>query len=213
MEQGFISLRLVELIEEGYCGPIDWPAELWSTRSESLPQGSPGIERAGSASVRAPRGKASIVVYNPGMMHGALPALAKRFTILGPEQLETSRDGQRGSVVAAITGKGGRAMEDAVLDSLPALSVVGVLGASVRRYNAEGMLARGIQIINTAEAYAEIVAEFTIMLAILGVRRASLSHEEMRQGGWGGQLPGIRQRALRYSVTWGSDYLLRQRRL
>ena len=94
-----------------------------------------------------------------------------------------------------------------MLDALPSLAVVGVLGGSVKRYNPEGMLARGIPIINTAEAYAEVVAEFTLMLAILGVRRASVSHDEMRQGGWGGQTPGIRQRAIPLIREFGRTVL------
>jgi phosphoglycerate dehydrogenase-like enzyme/predicted dehydrogenase len=202
IEQGFIALRLMELIEEGYSGKIDWPSEL-STPVEPAGTTGTGINRRATT----PRENASVLVFNPTRMHGSLPTIAKRYAITSPDQLATLSDEGRESIVAAITGKGGRAIEDSVLDALPSLAVVGVLGGSVKQYNPEGMLARGIPIINTAEAYAEVVAEFTLMLAILGVRRASVSHDELRQGGWGGQMPGIRQRALPLLRDFGRGYL------
>ena len=202
IEQGFVTLRLIELIEEGYRGEIDWPSEISSEQAvevEATPARDPGTKRPAPVA----HGNGSILVYNPTKIHAALPALAERFSIVSPDQLGALSDKERGSVVAAITGQGGSAIDDSVLDALPSLAVVGVLGGAVKKYNPEGMLARGIPIINTAETYAEVVAEFTLMLAILGVRRASVSHDEMRHGGWRGQTRGIRQRAIPFIRNFG----------
>jgi phosphoglycerate dehydrogenase-like enzyme len=42
---------------------------------------------------------------------------------------------------------------------------------------------------NASAAYAETVADFAFALAVLGRRRAFVSHEIMRQGGWGATAP------------------------
>src|SRR6202042_3480588 len=54
----------------------------------------------------------------------------------------------------------------------------------------ETLLARGISLMHASEAYADSVAEFALGLAILGRRRAFLSHEVLRAGGWGSD-PGM----------------------
>jgi phosphoglycerate dehydrogenase-like enzyme len=55
-------------------------------------------------------------------------------------------------------------------------------------------LARHIRLVNACDAYADSVAEFALGLAILGRRRAFLSHEVMRAGGWGTvpRVPGFK---------------------
>ena len=206
IEQGFVTLRLIELIEGGYTGKIDWPSELSSERAvEAEVTSAQGLGTKRPAQVA--HSSSSILVYNPAKMHAALPTLAERFSIVSPDQLDALSDKERESVVAAITGKGGSPIDDSVLDALPSLAVVGMLGGSVKNKNPEGILARGIPIINTAASSAEVVAEFTLMLAILGVRRASVSHDEMRQGGYGGQMPGIRQRAILFMRNVGKAIL------
>ena len=62
---------------------------------------------------------------------------------------------------------------------------MGVVALSLARYEPEALLARGVTLVNGSAAYAESVAEFALGLAILGRRRAFLSHELMRAGGWG----------------------------
>src|SRR6185436_15813192 len=56
---------------------------------------------------------------------------------------------------------------------------------SLTGYALEALFARGIRIANASQAYARSVAEFALGLALLGRRRAFLSHEVMRNGGWG----------------------------
>jgi phosphoglycerate dehydrogenase-like enzyme len=101
---------------------------------------------------------------------------------------------ERPDVVAAILGRGSSALPTDILAKLPRLAVVGVVALSLARYEPEALLARGITLVNGSAAYAESVAEFALGLAILGRRRAFLSHELMRSGGWGTvpRVPGLR---------------------
>jgi phosphoglycerate dehydrogenase-like enzyme len=130
-------------------------------------------------------GKESILVLNPATVSELLPRITRNYTIVPKEALDSLSTSEKAHILAVITGRGGISLEAAVLDELPSLKVVGVVGSSVKKYNPEALLKRNIPIINVSEVYAEAVAEFTLMLAILGVRKASLSHETMRKGGWG----------------------------
>jgi phosphoglycerate dehydrogenase-like enzyme len=91
-------------------------------------------------------------------------------------------------------GRGSSALPAEILDKLPRLAVVGVVALSLARYEPEALLARGVALVNGSAAYAESVAEFALGLAILGRRRAFLSHELMRTGGWGtvARVPGLK---------------------
>jgi phosphoglycerate dehydrogenase-like enzyme len=92
---------------------------------------------------------------------------------------------ERPDIVAAILGRGSSALPADILDKLPRLAVVGIAALSLARHEPEALLARGIRLLNASAAYAESVAEFALGLAILGRRRAFLSHDVMRAGGWG----------------------------
>src|SRR6202012_5495305 len=92
-------------------------------------------------------------------------------------------------VRAAIMGPGSPPLSDEILDKLPNLGAVGVVGLSLSRHRAEDLLGGGVALFNASVAYAETVADFAFALAVLGRRRAFASHDVMRQGGWGAVLP------------------------
>lgn len=161
------SLFVAELIENGFSGLVQ------------LPQATP---RA-AAQPRALAGK-SILVEQAAELHTALASLLPHYRIVSMEDVRASAT-ERPDVVAAILGRGSSALPADVLAKLPRLAVVGVVALSLARYEPEGLLARGITLVNGSAAYAESVAEFALGLAILGRRRAFLSHELMRAGGWG----------------------------
>jgi phosphoglycerate dehydrogenase-like enzyme len=75
------------------------------------------------------------------------------------------------------------------LVKLPRLGIVGIMALSLANHAPETLLARGITVVNASAAYADSVAEFALALAILGRRRAFISHEVMRAGGWGTTRP------------------------
>ena len=169
------SMFLAELIESGFSGRVELP----QTRPRVLPRDR-GADR-------------SILVVQPADMQGALAQLLPQYRFVSLGDVRESAT-QRPDVVAAILGRGSAALPAEILDKLPQLAVVGISGQSVARHDPEALLARNITLVNASAAYADSVAEFALGLAILGRRRAFLSHEVMRAGGWGTvpRAPGLK---------------------
>jgi phosphoglycerate dehydrogenase-like enzyme/predicted dehydrogenase len=161
------SLFLAELVENGFSGPVQ------------LPQ----TEHRAVRQPRAPRGK-SILVVQSAELHGPLASLLPQYRFVSLEDVREST-AERPDIVAAILGRGSPALPADILDKLPRLAVVGIVALSLARHEPEALLARGVSLFNGSDAYAESVAEFALGLAILGRRRAFLSHDVMRAGGWG----------------------------
>ncbi len=168
------SLFLCELIECGFSGCVSLPAA-----ESECPSPSPAPEK-------------SILVVQPSALQPALAMLMGHYRLVSLEDIREA-SGERPDVVAAILGRGSPPLPPDVLAKLPKLAVVGVAGLSLARYEPDALLARGVELVNASAAYAESVAEFALGLAILGRRRAFVSHQIMRNGGWGvtPQLPGI----------------------
>ncbi len=160
------SLYLAELIEAGYCGRV------------SLPRNDTARPR------RSQSRSQSILVDQPAGLTCALAQHLNRFRLVSRDDIERSSS-ERPDVIGAILGRGAAPLTDEALNKLPELSVVGVVALSVARYEPEQLLARGTTLINASSAYADSVAEFALGLAILGRRRAFMSHLIMRAGGWG----------------------------
>jgi phosphoglycerate dehydrogenase-like enzyme len=125
-------------------------------------------------------------------MKNELPQLASTFDIVYEENLGSLAKEARERVVAAITGgPSGKPLGPEHLGVLPNIAVVGVVGASVKRWGGELAIERHIPVINTADAYADAVAEFIVMQALVGLRRASMSHAAMQGGGWNFSVPNF----------------------
>jgi len=160
------SLFLCELIEQGFSGPV------------RLPDAKPA---------RAPKRRASpqsILIVQPGELQQAIAQTLPGARLVSLQDVQAS-DRHRADVVAALLGRGAGPLPQEVLAKLPSLEIVGVVGLSVAQHDAVMLLARGITVVNAVQAYAESVAEFALGLAILGRRRAFVSHRIMQQGGWG----------------------------
>jgi phosphoglycerate dehydrogenase-like enzyme/predicted dehydrogenase len=160
------SLFLAELIEAGFRGRVE------------LPQPRPALAAARTI------GSSSILVVKPEGFQSALAELIPNHRLVTLEDLRESA-GSRADIVGAILGNGAEPFAQDELARMPGLRVVGVVGLSLARYGADELLARNVTLVNASEAYAESVAEFALGVAILGRRRAFLSHEIMRRGGWG----------------------------
>ena len=158
------SLFLGELIERGFSGPVVLP---------------PAMAAEGFA---AP-GR-SVLVVGGRTLFPALTRLLPKYGLVTHEELAPSATGNR-QIVAAIMGRGAAPLTDEILARLPCLEVVGVVGLSVARYDPEGLQQRGIALLNARASHAASVAEFALGLAILARRRAFVSHDVMRSGGWG----------------------------
>ena len=170
------SLFLAELIENGFSGPVQLP--------QAQPRAAP--------QPRAPAGK-SILVVQPAELQTGLMSLLPKYRLVSLEDVRESA-GERPDIVAAILGRGSSPLPADVLAKLPRLAVVGIVALSLARHEPEVLLARGVRLVNGSCAYAETVAEFALGLAILGRRRAFLSHDVMRAGGWGTvpRMPGFK---------------------
>jgi phosphoglycerate dehydrogenase-like enzyme/predicted dehydrogenase len=162
------SLFLAEMIENGHNGAVRLPAQ--SPKPAAPPR----------AALQQ-----TILVLEPA---GLLPPLARHMPNARLVSLEDVR-APRADVTAAILGRGSSPLPDEILNFLPNLAVTGIAGLSLARYRPEALLARGIALVNASAAYAESVAEFALALAILGRRRAFVSHEMMREGRWGMRRP------------------------
>jgi phosphoglycerate dehydrogenase-like enzyme/predicted dehydrogenase len=169
------SMFLAELIESGFSGRVELP----KTEPRALP--------------RWPSAERSILVVQPAELQAALSDLLPQYRFVSLDDIGASA-AARPDVVAAILGRGSAALSAQILDKLPQLAVVGISGQSVARHEPEALLARNITLINASDAYADSVAEFALGLAILGRRRAFVSHDVMRAGGWGitPRIPGFK---------------------
>ena len=162
------SLFLGELIERGFSGPVVLPRAM-------------AAERAAKGSAAPGR---SVLVVGARTLFPALTRLLPKYGLVTQEELAPSPAGNR-HIVAAIMGRGAAPLTDEILARLPCLEVVGVVGLSVARYDPEGLQQRGIALLNARASHAASVAEFALGLAILARRRAFVSHDVMRSGGWG----------------------------
>ncbi len=159
------SLFLAERIEEGFSGRLNLSAP------RALPK-----------AAAAPR-KAILIVEGEEML-GFAARLAAEFPLVSVREVRCS-PAPREDIVAALLGPRSAALPSDVLDRLPNLEVVGFAGLSLSHLEPQALLARGIELMHASQSHAESVAEFALGLAILGRRRAFMSHEIMRAGGWG----------------------------
>ena len=169
------SLFLAELIENGFSGRVQLPpTQLRAVQPR-----------------RALEGRSILVVPSPELQT-PLASLLSQYRLVTVEDVRSADE--RPDIVAAILGRGSSALPSDILDKLPHLAVVGIVALSLARHEPEALLARGVRLLNGSSAYAESVAEFALGLAILGRRRAFISHEVMRVGGWGTtpRLPGFK---------------------
>jgi phosphoglycerate dehydrogenase-like enzyme/predicted dehydrogenase len=165
------TLFLAELIEDGFSGRVQLPQTQTQTR-------------IAAATRLRPMGGKSILVVPSSELQAPLASLLARYRFVSLEDVRESA-AERPDIIAAILGRGSSALPADVLDKLPRLAVVGIAALSLARHEPEALLARGVRLVNGSAAYAESVAEFALGLAILGRRRAFLSHDVMRSGGWG----------------------------
>src|SRR5206468_3351945 len=85
---------------------------------------------------------------------------------------------------ALVTGWSSPPPTVAQLESATKLSLVVVIGASVRSVYPELLLSRNVTICNTADAIAESVAEHCLLLALAGLRQLTDVNQKMRRGDW-----------------------------
>jgi phosphoglycerate dehydrogenase-like enzyme/predicted dehydrogenase len=163
------SLFLAELIESGHHGAVRLPG--------------------GRTSPSHARREQTVMLIGAERLRSALSSMPSHWRLVSAEELDRS-PAARPDITAAIIAPGADALTAETLDKLPNLKVVGVIALSLRRYNPDLLLDRGLTLVNASRTYAESVAEFALGLAILARRRAFNSSEAMRSGNWGTAMPG-----------------------
>jgi phosphoglycerate dehydrogenase-like enzyme/predicted dehydrogenase len=166
------SLRLAELIEDGFSGRIEWPRR----RPAPLVR-APAPATSGAMLVVNASGLKAVLACNPP----GRPLVALEDVLASPRT--------RPEIVAALLGTGPSVLSAEALDRLPNLRVAGLVGLSFARHRPELLLERGVHLVNAGQAYADSLAELALGLAILSRRRAFASDRLMRRGGWGTALP------------------------
>lgn len=182
------------LIEAKHKGPIDWTGILDRAENSVVSSTAPAPRLEKREVISRP----SILILNPGGMKHALSELSKSAIIVYPDAIAPMPEGERRKISAIITGiGGGTEVTEEILAQLPCLRVVGVVGASVKKYNPEGILAKGVPILSASSVYADAVAEFNLLQALVGIKNASRAHDVMRRGGWGIAITGgLKQKVL-----------------
>ncbi|MBN2570216.1 MAG: Gfo/Idh/MocA family oxidoreductase [Deltaproteobacteria bacterium] len=178
IHHGGIALHLAQLMEGGYHGVIDWTSV----------QGEIGLheEKQVFNIISKPSNDAkSILVLNPDMIKVALPKIGEKYQLVFDYNLSSLTENDKKNIVAIIEGRGGVLGKSDLIDDFPSLKVVGFLGGTVKAAFPEKLMQKNIKIINTADVAADAVAEFTLMMMLIGMRNASRSHEVMRTGNWG----------------------------
>ena len=176
------SLFLAERVEEGYCGHLGIP-----------------VPRAPAKIV--PVARKTILLVEGDELVGSLARQAGEFALVSLDDIRRAPF-PRSDVSAALLGRRAGPLSDDILNKLPKLNLVGFAGLSLAHLRPEALLSRDISLMHASEAYADSVAEFALGLAILSRRRAFLSHEILRSGGWGSDpgmlgLTGMLRRAAR----------------
>ena len=89
------------------------------------------------------------------------------------------------NIIALITTKKNYNNLKNIIPFLKNLKTIGIMGNSMGKLNLNYPFSKDIKVINTGNIYGRTCAEFLLMLCILGIRKASLSHDRMKMGGWG----------------------------
>lgn len=164
------ALRIAECIEDGYSGPFGY---------KEVRDHNP------NASVAVTGGTIAFWGSGPAAQT-ALKKLIAHFEVV---PIGDGSDPRLLTSEFLFIAKGAPELPRALMDRLPRIKVVGVPGLSLKKYTPEEFIRRGAVIVNASEAYSDTVAELALAFAILGRRKAVLSHEAMRSGGWGTTIP------------------------
>jgi phosphoglycerate dehydrogenase-like enzyme/predicted dehydrogenase len=181
LDRTIAALRLVELIENNHRGPIDW-SFIDTRREDSLVFKFPNFDIQ----------KQSVLILNQKAIKSELSLLSKNFNLIYEDDLDFLSDKGRDNIVAIITGgPNATPPKPEYFEQFTSLKVLCVLGASVKKWGGQTAVDHDVSVINTADVYAKSAAEFIVTQALVGLRRASVSHDVIRRGGWGFSPPSF----------------------
>jgi lactate dehydrogenase-like 2-hydroxyacid dehydrogenase len=115
-------------------------------------------------------------LFLPAAMAPSLMAdLATRFRVHRENPPATTR---------AMVGGGSVLVDQALLDTLPALEIVAVNGVGYDRIDLDAVRARGVRVTTTPDVLTDDVADLAIALMLAVDRRIAFNDRAVREGGW-----------------------------
>lgn len=115
-------------------------------------------------------------LFLPAAMAPAIEAeLARRFRVHRENPPVTTR---------ALVGGGSVLVDQALLDTLPALEIVAVNGVGYDRIDLGAVRARGVRVTTTPDVLTDDVADLAIGLMLAVDRRIAFNDRAVREGGW-----------------------------
>jgi len=120
------------------------------------------------------------------------PAAERKFHALGTVvQNEDGRNWTAGELAAhlpgvdaLVTSWGFVPLDSGVLASADRLRIVAHAAGSVKRLVSDALYDRGIAVTHAAARIADSVAEYSLLLALMGLRQPQVMDREMKAGGW-----------------------------
>lgn len=172
------TIKLVELIEKGFEGNIDddFTAEI-GVKEEIEGTSQLFLEKQSNLENRP-----TLLILNTKAMSSALAEASKYFNVVFDFPLDIEQQKR----VVAITAGGSQSSVpvETHFNELKNIKALGVLGASVKRWGGEIAFSKKIDVMNTADTYAVPVAEFILMQALIGLRKAVSYDSVLKSGGW-----------------------------
>ncbi len=113
-------------------------------------------------------------------------ALEKRFTVLRCYEAEDEAGflAANGGKVRGLATRGDLAVDSAMMDAMPLLEIISVLGVGYDGVDVQAATARNIRVTNTPGVLTSDVADLTVGMMVCMLRRLKEGDEWVRSGSW-----------------------------
>lgn len=129
--------------------------------------------------------KKSVLLLNASRLEKAFPKISATHNLIYVQDLAKLTPEIKNNITVILIGKGHEQVTAEMLATLPSVKVAGIVSGSLDKFNTSIFKEKNIAILNASEVYADAVAEFALMGALVGIRNASVSYNAMRHGDWG----------------------------
>ncbi|MEN9614159.1 MAG: hypothetical protein RLZZ347_466 [Candidatus Parcubacteria bacterium] len=127
----------------------------------------------------------SVLLLNAPRLERAFPKISATHNLIYLKDIPNLSESIKKDITVILIGKGHEKVTTELLQTLPSVKVVGIATGSLEKFNTEVFAERNITVLTSSEVYADAVAEFTLMDALVGIRNAGISYYTMKHGGWG----------------------------
>lgn len=128
------------------------------------------------------------VLWLGEMMMDADRRLGDRFEVLSAEEADLDAIiAARGNDIRAVTTRGKRPVDDALLDRLPNVEIVAAFAVGYESVDTDAAKARNVVVTNTPDVLNDEVADLAVGLLIATIREIPQADRHLREGGWSDQ--------------------------